>query len=129
MRKASRKFYLLLIFATLLFMFVYSSSGCNRSQSISNTKPTPPPATEFERDLQQARDNQYKYIYVLARRDGAAFTSDDSAYLKANAPLEVNMWLKTDEGRRVIAGSNFTFKPEHIEALAKRFTIDDYTGR
>ncbi|MBA2503783.1 MAG: hypothetical protein H0V27_12980, partial [Pyrinomonadaceae bacterium] len=60
---------------------MYSSSGCNRSQSISNTKPTPTPATEFERDLQQARDNQYKYIYILARRDGAAFTSDDSAYL------------------------------------------------
>lgn len=129
MRKAGRKFYSSLVFATLLLMFVYSSSGCNRSQPTSNTKPTPTPATEFERDLQQARDGQFRRIYVFARLDGAPFTSDDNAYLKANAPLEVNQWLKTDEGRRVIAGSNFTFKPEHLEALAKRFTIADYTGR
>ncbi|MBA2339342.1 MAG: hypothetical protein H0V88_03020 [Pyrinomonadaceae bacterium] len=117
------------VFAVVLFAALYLSSGCDRSRVTTNSVPSPTPATEFERDLQKVRDGQYKYIYVFSRLDSAPFTSDDGTYLKTNSPLEVNARYVTDEGRRVIAGSNFTFKPEQMEALNRRFKVEDYTGK
>ncbi len=127
-KKIGNIFHSSLVSIALLFVLIFFSSGCNRPSSI-NAPPKPTPATEFERDLEKVRVGQYRYVYVFSRPDNAPFTSDDAAYLKANSPLEVNGWYKTDEGRRVIAGSNFTFKPEQMEALKKRFTMEDYTGR
>lgn len=128
-KKVGNIFYSSFVLVSLLSILTLFSSGCNRSSSSVNAPPKPTPATEFERDLEKVRVGQYRYVYVFSRPDNAPFSSDDAAYLKANSPLEVNGWYKTDEGRRVIAGSNFTFKPEQIEALKKRFNIEDYTGR
>jgi hypothetical protein len=44
-------------------------------------------------------------------------------------PIETTMRILTDEDRRLIVGTNFDFKPEHFDALNKRFRIEDYTGR
>ena len=87
------------------------------------------PQTPFERDLDYVRKGQFTYVFVFTRKDGAAFDKDDIAYLKSNSPAETNQWISTDEGRRVIAGTNFEFKPEHFDALRQRFNIEDYTGK
>ena len=68
-------------------------------------------------------------LFIFSRKEGGAFTRDDIAYLKANSPAETNQWISTDEGRRVIAGTNFEFKPEHFDALKQRFNIEDYSGK
>jgi hypothetical protein len=113
------------------------SSACgkksdSKSQSPANTSSasTPrQPQTPFERDLDYVRKGQFAYIYVFSRKDGGAFDKDDIAYLKTNSPAETNQWVSTDEGRRVIAGTNFEFKPEHFDALKQRFNIEDYSGK
>ncbi len=75
------------------------------------------------------RDGQFSYMYVFARQDNGPLDKDDVAYLKENAPKETNMWVRTDDGRRVIAGTNFEFKPENLDALRKRFNVEDYSGK
>ena len=75
------------------------------------------------------RDGQYTYMYVLARPDDGALDTADIAYLKENTPRETNMWVKTEDGRRAIAGTNFEFTPENLAALRKRFNVEDYSGR
>lgn len=118
----------------LLFAF---ASGC---QKASDSKPQPAsgttaaatpakPQTDFDRDLDYVRKGQFTYVFIFSRKDGAAFTPDDINYLKANSPTETNQWIRTDDGRRVIAGTNFEFKPEHFDALNKRFNVEDYSKK
>jgi hypothetical protein len=44
-------------------------------------------------------------------------------------PIETTMRILTDADRRLIVGTNFEFKPEHLAALNQRFKLEDYTGR
>jgi hypothetical protein len=106
---------------------VVAPGGCDRSDSGNNAAQNKPSA--FEKDLDSVRRNNFQKVYVIARPDGVAFNADDKAYLKTNMPIETTMRILTDEDRRVIVGTNFDFKPEHFDALNKRFKIEDYTIR
>jgi len=106
-----------------------TSNGSNSSQGQSaNTTPTPP-RTDFEQKLQYVRDGQFHHVYVFSRKDGGAFDKDDVKYLTDNSPVgeKTNMRVKTDDGRRVIIGTNFEYTAEQVTALFKRFNIEDYT--
>jgi hypothetical protein len=92
----------------------------------SASTPRPSPKTPFEQDVQYVRDGQFTYIMVFSRKDGGVFDKDDVDYLKANSPGQTNQWVRTDDGRRVIAGTNFEFTPENLDALRKRFNVEDY---
>ncbi len=111
----------------LLLPLVFTAGGCNRSASQQSAAQNKLPA--FERDLASVRRNNYQKVYVISRPDGLALNADDKAYLKTNMPIETTMRILTDEDRRLIVGTNFDFKPEHFDALNKRFRIEDYTGR
>lgn len=110
-------------------VIVFALGGCQRSSVQSNANANRPSQSPFEKDLDYVRNGQFTHIYVFARKDGGQLQADDITYLKTNSPAQTNMWLKTDDGRRAIAGSNFDFKPEHLDALSKRFNIEDYSGR
>ena len=118
----------------LLFAFTCGCQKASDSKSSpagGTTAPATPakPQTDFERDLDYVRKGQFTYVFIFSRKDGAAFTPDDINYLKANSPQETNQWIRTDNGRRVIAGTNFEFKQEHFDALNKRFNVEDYSGK
>jgi len=102
--------------------------GCNRSGSGDNNAAQKQPSA-FEKDLGAVRRNNFQKVYVISRPDGVALNADDKAYLKTNMPIETTMRILTDEDRRVIVGTNFDFKPEHTDALNKRFKVEDYTNR
>jgi hypothetical protein len=112
--------------------------GCKKSDttSASNTgsapsKAAPAPRTDFEQKLDYVRNGQFNHIYVFSRKDGGAFDREDVEYLTANSPVgeKTNMRVKTDDGRRVVIGTNFEYEPAQFAALSKRFNIEDYTGR
>jgi hypothetical protein len=112
-------------------------AACNSS----NIK-TPPPANEsstaqsspvpakigFEADLDYIRKGQYTYVWVFSRKDGRAIDKDDAAFLRTNAPQVVD-WVTTDEGKKVIAGTNFNLAEGNLGLIQKRFVAEDYTGR
>ena len=90
--------------------------------------PAPSPLTGFEKDMQYIRDGGYTYVWIFSRKDGKPLDRDDGAFLRTNAPQVVD-WVTTDEGRKVIAGTNFNLEEGNLEALKKRFVTEDYTGR
>ena len=113
-----------------------SLSSCNRGNSnpssvnpaASQTAPAPPPKTGFEADLEYVRKGQYTYVWVFSRKDGKALDKDDAAYLRTNAPQVVD-WVTTEEGKKVIAGTNFDLAQGNLGLLQKRFKVEDYTGK
>lgn len=133
MRISKSKCFLAFAVATLTWL-----SGCGKTEPASNTTsatespaastPQSSPLTGFERDLQYVKNGQYSYIWVFSRKDGKPLDKADSAFLRTNAPQVVD-WVITDEGKRVIAGTNFNLEEGNLETLKKRFNAENYTGR
>ena len=99
----------------------------------ANESPTaassPAPAkTGFEGDLDYIRKGGFTYIWVFSRKDGKPIDKDDAAFLRSNAPQVVD-WVTTDEGRKVIGGTNFDLAEGNLGLIMKRFVAEDYTGR
>ena len=120
----------------LVMMFLLASCG-GSPESTSKTSPSPAPTaaapspsplTGFEKDLQYIRNGQYTYIWIFSRKDGKPLQPDDSVFLRTNAPQVVD-WVTTDEGRKVIGGTNFNLEEGNLEALKKRFVAEDFTGK
>ncbi len=108
-----------------------SPSGTNQTQGDSATTqpPTSPvPRTAFERDLQYIRNGQFAYVWIFSRQDGKPLDKDDAAYLRSNAPQVID-WVTTDDGKRVIAGTNFNLEQGNLPQLRQRFVVENYTGR
>ncbi len=100
--------------------------GCKHAAD----KQARPQLTEFERAMVTVKNSGLAHTYVFARKDGQTLQADDKAFLKAHPPDDVNsMWLLTDGERRVILGTNVDFTPAHMNALAQRFAVEDYTGK
>ena len=92
-------------------------------------KSSTPPKSDFERSLDTVRRGSYVRIYVIRRADGEPLASEDKLFLRQNTPMETGMWIVTEDNRTAIAGAGFEFEPKHLEALSKRFTVEDYTGK
>ncbi len=98
------------------------------NSALTQPTPAPVPRTAFERDLQFIRSGQFNHVWVFSRPDGKPFDKSDAAYLRVNAPQVVD-WVTTDEGKRVIAGTNFDLEQGNLPLLRKRFVVEDYTGK
>lgn len=124
--------------AVALVALVSLFQACGRSQStgppdlapssIVQSSPRPSPQTVFERDLQFIRNGQFAHVWVFSRKDGRPLDKEDAAYLRANAPQVVD-WVTTEEGKRVIAGTNFDLERRNMDVIRKRFVVQDYTGK
>jgi hypothetical protein len=127
-----------LIFASIVLLVLLALAGCNKPAPDTNTTPpteptaqaTPQssPLTGFAKDLQYVKNGQYSYIWIFSRKDGKPLNKDDSAFLRTNAPQVVD-WVITDEGKKVIAGTNFNLEEGNLAQLKKRFVAEDWTGR
>src|SRR5437879_4281694 len=127
-----RKRFVCLI-AVALGLAACNGENTNTSPAAANESPTaqssPTPAkTGFEADLDYVRKGQYTYVWVFSRKDGKPLDKDDGAFLRTNAPQVVD-WVTTDEGRKVIAGTNFDLAKGNLELLKKRFVVEDYTNK
>src|ERR1044072_5654009 len=125
-----------------LFTFLCLSvafSGCAGAPSNSNNTPTPetaasPPTPQssplvgFDKDLAYVRNGGYTYVFVFSRQDKKPLDKDDRAFLRTNAPQVVD-WVITDEGKKVIAGTNFNLEEGNMGELKKRFVVEDYSGK
>ena len=133
------------IASSLILLALVSQQGCEPKSRSGVVASSPAPSSsasispnvsssthnfdDYERSLEQVRTARFARIYVFSRRDGGVFTADDITYLKANAPDRTNQWVKTDGGRKIIAGTNFEFTPENLDAERKRFNVEDFPGR
>lgn len=126
------------IFPAVLLVLVISlfvsacRSGMEPSQSneppASQSVPSPSPKSAFERDLQFIRNGQFTYVWVFSRPDGKLIDRDDANFLRQSAPQIIDLVI-TDEGKRVIGGTNFDLEQGPMPELRKRFVVEDYTGK
>lgn len=119
----------------LLVLLLLSACGDSAPSNANSTTasetpagPSPSPLTGFEKDLQYIRNGQFTYIWVFSRKDGKALEPSDSIFLRTNAPQVVD-WVTTDEGRKVIGGTNFNLEEGNLEALKKRYVAEDYSNK
>lgn len=121
----------------LTLVAAISFASCNRGGQNSSTSSTPTdtqsspassPKTGFEADLDYVRKGQYTYVWIFSRKDGKTIDKDDAAFLRTNAPQVVD-WVTTEEGKKVIAGTNFDLAQGNLALLKKRFNVEDYSGK
>lgn len=123
------------LFLASILILVSLSFGCQPNQEILKSAPPPPTPmatveskkTSFEEDLRDMKMANFDYILAFRRKDGGVFDKDDKKFLRENTPLETNRFILTDEGKAFIAGSGFGFSPENMDALRKRFIVEDYS--
>ena len=124
-----------LVVISLLLTAILSTS-CSEVKTNSGSpvspgapsSPAPSPKSGFEADLDYVRKGQYTYVWIFSRKDGKPLDKDDGAFLRTNAPQVVD-WVTSDEGKKVIAGTNFDLAKGNLELLKKRFNAEDYRGR
>jgi hypothetical protein len=111
------------------------SFGCSSPESSPPGEPSTPqpiptssPKSSFERDLQFVRNGRFTYVWVFSRPDGKPLDRDDANFLRQTAPQVID-WVTTDEGKRVICGTNFDLEQAGLPALRKRFVVENYTGK
>lgn len=124
----------------LIILFVLLLTGCSGSTTETSNQPeatasTSPqssaqssPQSEFEKDLQFIRNGGFTYVWLISRKDGKPLEPGDTIFLKANAPQVVD-WVRTDEGRKVFAGTNFNLEEGNLEVLKRRYNMEDYSGK
>jgi hypothetical protein len=124
----------------LVLLSLALTSACNGTPPAANTNSSPAPSpassptprasplTGFERDLQYIRNGQFTYVWVFSRKDGKPLNKEDASFLRTNAPQVID-WVTTDEGRKVIAGTNFNLEEGNLAVLQKRFVTEDYSSR
>ena len=123
---------------TLVLTLIFSLCGCSSKKPSESSSapptatgtpvPQPSPLTGFEKDLKYIKDGQYTYVWIFSRKDGKPLDKDDGAFLRTNAPQVVD-WVTTDEGKKVIAGTNFNLEEGNLNLLKKRFNAEDYSGK
>jgi hypothetical protein len=127
--KASR---LPLIFTVVVLLVSAACSSPESGQPGESSSGTPFPAASpksaFERDLQFIRNGNFIYVWVFSRADGKPIDLEDANFLRQHAPQVVD-WVKTDDGKRVIGGTNFDLEQGGMPELRKRFVVEDYTGK
>ena len=102
-----------------------TNAPASTPETAAQSTPVSSPLTCFAKDLQYVKNGRFSHIWVFSRKDGKPLDKDDSAFLRANAPQVVD-WVITDEGKRVIAGTNFNLEEGNLGILKKRFNAEDY---
>lgn len=130
LKRITNSVLVLLLIAPGLLLTACSGNSTEPSSGSSTSQPTAPasPKSQFERDLQFIRNGQFTYIWVFSRPDGKPLDRDDGDFLRKSAPQVID-WVITDDGKRVIGGTNFDLEKGGLPELKKRFVVEDYTGK
>lgn len=118
-----------------ILLLTFSSFACQSLVTpVANLQtPTPAPTPEAVKSgdedsadkLAYVQKGAFDFVYVFRRKDGAELDADDRKALRAYAPIETNYWVVTDDRKTAIAGSNYQFPAESLDALKKRFNVED----
>lgn len=117
--------------AAMIFSLACGSSSTTNEAVENQPAPATPaasPLTGFERDLQFVRNGRFTYVFVFSRKDGKPLDAEDGNFLRTTAPQVVD-WVMSDAGKKAIGGTNFNLEEGGMEALKKRFVVEDYSSR
>ena len=125
-------------FLVLLLSLSLFGLSCASKIILEDKNPTSPPVGEstpepkvddFEARLNQIQTGDFTYVYAFRLKTGEEFSSEDVRYFKENSPEETNQRFLTADRKAILVGSNFVFPPENLDALKKRFKMEDYSPK
>ena len=102
----------------------------NNSATANANSAAQTPQTPLESELARLQRANFRQIIAFSRKDGGKITDEDKEYFREYAPsMQINQRLVTDDERYFVAGTNFVFTPEQLDALGKRFAVEDFTEK
>jgi hypothetical protein len=117
----------------LLVFLLLSLAGCGANQEILKSgkgSPTPgaaePTRNTIDRDLQEFRNADFNYIYVIRRKDGGAMDAEDRKVIKQQTE-GANRRVSADDDKAFIIGTNPLLLPQNMAALNARFIVEDHS--
>ena len=116
-------------FALLTFLLVLTACGAN-DKILQSGKETPnnnaTPRSAIEDDLTAMRNADFRFVFVLRRKDGGTIDAEDRAVIKANT-AEANRRVSSDNDKAFVIGTNNALPPEKLAALYQRFAVEDHS--
>lgn len=127
MKKINKTFILLIICGFVAACEPAPSMMENRRTPLPKTETTSEKLTSLEREIRDMETADFSVIFVFKRKDGGVFDAADKKYLAANRPRDLNRLVSTDDEKAFVAGSNYLFPKANLEALQKRFIVEDHS--
>jgi hypothetical protein len=85
-----------------------------------------PRQTTFAKELEEFRTADFRYIFVLRRKDGGEIDAEDRSVIKLNTD-GANRRVSADNGKAFIIGTNNAIPPENIAAIYESFAVENYS--
>lgn len=113
------------------FCAIVVACGANEGILKSGKESSPqtnaaPSQTTFAGDLEEFRTADFRFIFVLRRKDGGAIDSEDRSVIKLNTD-GANRRVSADNGRAFIIGANNPISPKNMAAIYQRFAVENYS--
>jgi hypothetical protein len=121
----------LCILAVAVCLLTLSSCGANEGVLKSGKDNSPqtnaaPSQPTFAQELEEVRTADFRYIFVLRRKDAGEIDAEDRSVIKLNT-TDANRRVSADNGRAFIIGTNNVIPPKNIAAIYAHFAVENYS--
>ena len=82
--------------------------------------------TTFAKELEAMRTADFRFVYVLRRKDGGVIDAEDRSVIKMQT-VDMNRRVSADNDKAFIIGSNAMLPPKNMIALLERFAVENYS--
>ncbi|MBK7394080.1 MAG: hypothetical protein IPI64_12405 [Chloracidobacterium sp.] len=117
----------------VLTLLLALTAACGANDGILKSgKETPgssnaqPSKSVFEEDLGSMRTADFRFVYVLRRKDGGKIDAEDRSVIKAQT-ADANRRMSSDDDKAFIIGSNSQIPPKNMFVLFARFAVENYS--
>lgn len=116
----------------LIFLTVSILSACGSNESVLKSgKETPSsniqsPKSSIEQELEAMRTADFRFVYVIRRKDGGVIDAEDKGVIRVNTQ-DSNRRVSADDDKAFIIGTNNVIPSNNMMALYQRFAIEDHS--
>ena len=116
-----------------LLLFIVFTAACGANEGILKSgKETPaqanvqPKADSFAQELDAMRTADFRFVYVLRRKDGGVIDAEDRGVIKLQT-ADANRRVAANDGKAFIIGSNVQIPPKNMIVIYDRFAVENYS--
>ncbi len=116
----------LFLVSFLFFAACGANEGILRSGKDASPQANVESKTPFAKDLEAMRTADFRFVYVLRRKDGGPIDAEDRGVIKVQTAI-ANRRVAADDDKAFIIGSNVQIPPQNMVALFDRFAVENYS--
>ena len=114
--------------------FLFAACGPNEGvlksgRGNAETGNSTPVVATLEKDIEDVRNANCRFTYVLRRKDGAPIDADDRAFIRLPT-ADAKRRMISDNGHAILICSDFQIPTDKIRSVYDRFAVEDLsTGK